>query len=221
MLNPVPRTLQVPAILIGVSLIPFAATTNRLLWLSNSDAKADPAMERFDGDWAMLVVHVILGSLFLMLAAFQFSPEIRSRYRGWHRAAGRFAMALGFIAGLSGVWLVLAYPPGELATPVMDAVRVIFGMALAVFIILALAAIRRHDIQSHRAWMIRALALAVAGSTQALLIGLWLVFSGELTPNSATALITLGFAFNIVFAEWRVHVLSRSSPARSPRRRLA
>ena len=219
MQNPVPRSLRISALLIGVSLLPFAATTNRLLWLSGASATPDPAMERFGGDWTMLVIHIVLGSSFLILAAPQFSPEIRSRHRRWHRAAGRIAMALGFVTGLSGVWLVLAYPPSELATPVMDASRVIFGAALAVFIILAFAAIRRRDIQSHRAWMIRAFALAVAGSTQALLIGLWLAFSGELTPNSATALITLGFVSNIAFAEWRLRALSQSSPILNPNRR--
>ena len=220
MQNPVPHRWRIPALLIGISLVPFAATAFRLMWLSDSNAAPDPAMDRFDGNWAMLVIHILSGCVFLLMAAPQFSPELRARHRRWHRASGRVTICIGIVAGLSGVWLVLGYPPSELATPLMDAARVTFGMALAGSVVLAFVAIRRRDVQKHRAWMIRAFALAVAGSTQALLIGLWVAFVGALTPYSATALITLGFAVNLAFAEWRIwsasqnldiHIYRRSS----------
>jgi len=211
MRNPVPRPWRIPALLITISLVPLAATTNRLLWLSDASAAPDPAMARFEGSYSILVFHIVIGCMFLILAAPQFSPELRTRYPFRHRFMGRIVMIAGIMAGLSGVWLVLAYPPGELTTPIMDIVRAVFGSILAGTIVLAFAAIRRRDFARHRAWMIRAFAVGIAGSTQALIIGLWLVFYGTLTPESATVLISLGFAANVAFAEWRIRTLKRGS----------
>jgi len=218
MQNPIPHRWRVPVLLIGLSLVPFAATASRLIWLASADAVPDPAMTRFGGDWATLVAHILLGSMFLILAAFQYSPELRIRHRLWHRVSGRIAMIAGTLAGLSGIWLVIAYPPSSLATLVMDTLRVFFGAALAGSIALAFAAIRRSDVPAHRAWMIRAFAIAIAGSTQALVIGLWLAFSQTLTPDSATALITLGFVINITVAEWRIRAPSHIPTIQVPHR---
>ena len=168
-------------------------------------------MDRFSGDWAVLAVHIVLGTAFLILSAVQFSPELRARNRSWHRSAGKVAMICGIVAGLSGVWLVVAYPPSALATPFMDGIRILVGTSLAVAVALAYRAVRRRDILAHRAWMIRAFALAIAGTTQALVIGLWLAIVGELTPESATALITIGFLINILIAEWRIRSASNQT----------
>ncbi|MEL6958736.1 MAG: DUF2306 domain-containing protein [Pseudomonadota bacterium] len=213
------RAWRIPAALIGLSLVPFAATINRLVWILSGGAQVDPAMDRFGGDWAMLAVHIVLGTAFLVLSAVQLSPELRARNRSWHRSAGKIAMICGIAAVLSGVWLVIAFPPSELATPFMDAVRIIFGTALAGAVVLAYRAIRRRDILAHRAWLIRAFALAIAGTTQALVIGLWLAIFGELTPESATALITIGFLINILIAEWRIRSVSNHTFSFSPQRR--
>ncbi len=172
MSNPIPCAWRIPAVLIFLSLVPFGATTNRLIWLFDGDAAPDPAMDRFAGDWLMLAVHILSGSLFLILAVVQFSPELRARHRLWHRGAGKIAMFAGILAGLSGVFLVIAYPPSALATLVMDGARIVFGAALAATVALAYLAIRRRDTTSHRAWMTRAFALGIAGTTQALVIEL-------------------------------------------------
>ncbi|MFY0613184.1 MAG: DUF2306 domain-containing protein [Hyphomicrobiaceae bacterium] len=210
MQNPILRPWHVPMLLISLSLIPFAATTNRLISLIHADPVApDSAMTRYGGDWGMLVGHILIGCLFLILAAFQFSPELRVRYRLWHRVSGKIAMVAGITAGLSGIWLVLAYPPSPLATLLMDALRVLFGAALAGSIVLAFLAICRRDVPRHRAWMIRAFSIAVAGSTQALVIGLWLAAAQKLTPDSATVLIGLGFVINLAVAEWCIRAPSR------------
>jgi hypothetical protein len=210
MRNPIPSAWRTPLYLIGLSLLPFISSASRLISIGNQKAASDLSMSRFEGSWAMLVVHILSGSLFLLLAAFQFSPELRANYRLWHRLAGKIAIAAGVTSGASGMMLILAYPQGELATSILDLVRVGFAAALIIFIIAGLMAIRRGDVIGHRAWMIRAFALAVAGTTQALVIGIWLGAVGPLTPQSATFLITLGFALNIAFAEWRIQTLASS-----------
>lgn len=204
MQNPIPHRWRVPAILVVISLVPFAATTNRLLWLSDPQSAPDPAMAHFSGEWTTLIIHIVFGSLFLMLAAVQFSPDLRLKNGHWHRILGRCCMVAGLIAGLSAIWLVLGYPPSHLATTVMDTVRALLSVTMVVCILQAFIAIRARNISRHRAWMIRTFALAVAGTTQAFLIGFWIALSGSLTPTSATALIILGFVINIIFAEWRI-----------------
>ncbi|SMR70632.1 Predicted membrane protein [Aliiroseovarius halocynthiae] len=221
MRNPIPSAWRIPLRLIGLSLLPFMSSASRLISIGNQDAAQDPNVARFDGSWEILVVHILCGSLFLLLAAVQFSPELWASYRAWHRTAGKVAMVAGVIAGASGMWLILAYPRGELATLTLDIVRVGFAAALVVSIIAAVAAIRRSDVVRHRAWMIRAFALAVSGSTQALVIGIWLGAIGPLTPQSATSLITIGFAINIAFAEWWIHALSTSPRIFNPQRKTS
>ena len=53
-------------------------------------------------------------------------------------------------------------PGGDL----LWAVRLLVGSAMAASIVLAFTAIRRRDIPTHRAWMIRAYALAAGAGTQ-------------------------------------------------------
>ena len=54
----------------------------------------------------------------------------------------------------------------------MWAVRLLVGSAMAASIVLAFTAIRRRDIPTHRAWMIRAYALAAGAGTQAITQGI-------------------------------------------------
>ena len=46
-------------------------------------------------------------------------------------------------------------------------IRLVVASAMAVCVVLGFAAIRRRDIAAHRAWMIRAYALALGAGTQA------------------------------------------------------
>jgi Predicted membrane protein (DUF2306) len=209
---PTARAWQIPAALIFLSLIPFVATVNRLHWLLTGSALPDATIDRLGGDWGLIVIHVAFGSLFLVLVAFQFSPELRKRRSGWHRGAGKVAMVSGVLAGLSAAGLVLAYPSEPPATPLLDAVRVGFGVALSATNLLAFAAIRRGNVAAHRAWMIRAVAIGIAGTTQAGLLGLLIAVTGPLTPWGATAMITLGFLINSAFAEWRIGRVHDSTP---------
>ena len=50
--------------------------------------------------------------------------------------------------------------------------RLVFGCALIACLVLGFAAIRRRNIPAHRAWMIRAYAIALAAGTQAFTQGL-------------------------------------------------
>jgi len=98
---------------------------------------------------------------------------------------------------------------------VLWAVRLLVGTAMAATIVLGFTAIRRRDIAAHRAWMIRAYALAVAAGTQAFTQGI-----GEgLLRDQRAEHCGLGqlWIINAAVAEWVIRRAStrRARPART------
>ena len=80
-------------------------------------------------------------------------------------------------------------------------VRLVAGSTMATCLILGITAIRRRDVAAHRAWMIRAYALAVAAGTQAFTQGIGEGLFG--TSDLSTALsVTSGWVVNLAVAEW-------------------
>jgi hypothetical protein len=67
--------------------------------------------------------------------------------------------------------------------------------------VLGFTAIRRHDVATHRAWVIRAYALALAAGTQAFTEGIGEGTFG--TSDLSTALsVSSGWVINAAVAEW-------------------
>lgn len=158
-----------------------------------------------------IVAHIVATSVYCLLGAFQFSPALRIR-RGWHRTAGRALIPAGFVAGLSAVWLSVFYggPPDERA---LAMVRLVFAVAMTLFLILGAIAIKRRDITAHGAWMTRAFAIAVTGGTQALVVVLWALPFGEVDVVAETWLVAAGFVINSAVAEL---LIRRRSGRRTP-----
>jgi hypothetical protein len=101
---------------------------------------------------------------------------------------------------LSALWMTLFYARhpgnGELAY----VFRLAFGSGLAACIVLGFAAIRRGDVDRHRAWMTRAYALALGAGTQAFTQGIGgAVFgSSELVRD---LMLGAGWVINLAVAE--------------------
>ncbi|WP_299090744.1 DUF2306 domain-containing protein [Microbacterium lacticum] len=151
-----------------------------------------------------MVAHIVAMSVYCLLGAFQFSPVLRTR-RGWHRIAGRALIPAGFLAALSAVWLAVFFggPADELA---LAMVRLVFAVAMTVFLVRGVIAITRRDFVAHGAWMTRAYAVAVSGGTQALVFALWTIPIGEVDAFGETWLVATAFVINSVVAEsliWR------------------
>lgn len=91
--------------------------------------------------------------------------------------------------------------------------RVLVGSVMAASIVLGFAAIRRRDIPAHRAWMIRAYALAVGAGTQAFTEGIGEALFGTTDLSKAVSLGS-GWLINAVVAEW---VIRRPSVRRAGR----
>ncbi len=147
-----------------------------------------------------IVIHIAGASLFLLLGAFQFVPNIRRRFPRWHRIAGRVALVAGLCAALAGIWMTTTYPAA--ANPdFLYAVRMTVGTAWAASLVLAFLAIRRRDIARHKEWMIRAYAIAAGAGTTVITFGLWYLMTGEDTPQVSAVAQAAAWGINLAVAE--------------------
>jgi uncharacterized membrane protein len=189
----------VPAALGALTLVPLIAGSLRVLEIAGGPHIL-PANPRIDAVPAPVVVHITAAALYSILGAFQFSARLRRRRPNWHRRSGRLLVGAGMLVALSGLWMTLFYtgaPGGDL----LWAVRLLVGSAMAASIVLGFTAIRRRDIAAHRAWMVRAYALAVAAGTQVFTQGIGEALFG--TSDLSTALsVSAGWVINAAVAEW-------------------
>jgi hypothetical protein len=205
----------VPLALMVLSLIPVIAGSLRLLDIAGGPQLL-PTNPRIDASPAPLVVHVLAAAFYAFLGAFQFSARLRRRRPGWHRKSGRILVGAGLLVAGSGLWMTLFYagaPGGDL----LWGIRLVVGSAMAAFIVLGFTAIRRRDIPAHRAWMVRAYALAVGAGTQVFTQGI-----GEalfvISDLSTAISVGSGWVINAVVAEC---VIRRPSVRQAGRARRA
>lgn len=201
----------VPVALVVLSLVPVIAGSLRVLEIAGGPHLL-PANPRIDAVPAPVVVHIIASAIYALLGSLQFSARLRRRRPNWHRRSGRLLVGAGMLVALSGLWMTLFYtgaPGGDL----LWAVRLLVGTAMASSIVLGFTAIQRRDIPTHRAWMIRAYALAVAAGTQVFTQGIGEGLFG--TSELSTALsVSSGWVINAAVAEW---VIRRPATRRTRR----
>lgn len=207
-------TWRVPTALMALMIIPVVAGFLRLLELAGGPVLL-PTNPRIDASPAPVVVHVVTVALFALLGALQFSTRLRHARPHWHRRSGRMLVGAGLLVAGSGLWMTVYYadaPGGRL----LWVVRLLVGSAMAASIVIAFVAIRRRDIPSHRAWMIRAYALAAGAGTQLLTQGISEPTFG--TGDLPKALsMTSGWIINIALAEWIIRRRSMRRPRRTGR----
>jgi hypothetical protein len=92
----------------------------------------------------------------------------------------------------------------------LRAVRILVAVTMGAAIVLGVTAARRRNLPAHRAWMIRAYALALGAGTQTVTQGVGQAFFGHGDLSTALSL-TAGWLINAAVAEWVIH--------RKPRRR--
>ena len=118
---------------------------------------------------------------------------------------------------MSALWLTLFYPNLHDTGALLTAIRLTFGTAMIASIVIAFTAIKRREIARHRAWMIRAYALALGVSTQIFTLGFGQAIFGD-TELSTALLIGAGWVINLAIAEWAIRRRFRRPPARGARR---
>ena len=131
-------------------------------------AAITPANARFFASPIPVVLHIVSVSLYTILGAFHFVPRLRQRRNRWHRIAGRIVIPFGLVVALSGLWMTLFYPWPAGDGVILYGLRLLFGSAMLLSILLGVAAIRRRDFAQHGNWMLRGYAIGMGAGTQAL-----------------------------------------------------
>ena len=193
----------IPAMLILLSLVPAAFGTMRLAELARG-ADVTAANARFFAQPLPVVLHILAVIPYSIVGAFQFVPSFRRRRRGWHRAAGKVLVVLGLVAALTGLWMAHFYPWPEGDGHVLYYIRLVFGSAMTLSIVLAVAAVRRRDFLSHGAWMLRAYAIGMGAATQVLTHLPWFILFGKPGESSRAFLMGAGWVINLAVAEWLI-----------------
>jgi uncharacterized membrane protein len=204
-------TWRVPIALVALGAVPVVAGSLRLVELSGG-AVTMPSNARFAASPWPVVVHIVCATVFAMLGAFQFSAGFRRRRPGWHRVAGRIVVVAGLGVALSALWLNQFFPRAGAAREVLYPLRVVFGVAMVLTLVLGFVAVRRRDFARHRAWMIRAYAIGLVAGTQVFTLGLGGMVLGHADVTTAL-LMGAAWAINLAVAEWAVRRPARRRPA--------
>jgi cytochrome bd-type quinol oxidase subunit 2 len=202
-----------PAGLILLSLIPVVAGAARLTELTGGGAVTERNARFFDSP-TPVVVHIVSVTVYSLLGAFQFVPSLRERKRRWHSIAGRILVPAGLLAALSGLWMTIFYtlPPSD--GVLLLVLRLVFGSAMAVSLLLGLRAVLRRDFRQHGAWMTRAYAIGLGAGTQALILIVPELLSSP--PGTTMRALLMGAAWVINLAAAEYCIRGRSLPPRRP-----
>ncbi|TFC16773.1 DUF2306 domain-containing protein [Cryobacterium glucosi] len=204
--TPRPQWLA-PAGLILLSLIPILAGAARLTELTGGSTATEHNVRFLDSPMPVvthIVTHIVSVTVFCLLGAFQFVPALRRRASRWHRIAGVILIPAGLLSALSGLWMVVFYPhpPGDGIA--LGVIRLFFGSAMAVSLVLGIRAILRRDFVRHGEWMTRAYAIAVAAGTQALLLIPGAILFGAQDEPSRAVLMGAAWVLNLTVAEYLI-----------------
>ena len=190
-----------PAVgLILLSAIPLTAGALRLVQVAGGP-KLFPEDPRFDAFPVVLLVHIVGSAVFAFVGALQFVRRFRRRPARWHRRAGRVLVVAGLLVVASALWLTLFYDAQPGSGRILYLFRLAVAPAMAACLVLGFTAIRRRDIASHRAWMIRAYALGLGAGTQIFTEGFGQAIFGE---HVVAGDLEKGVAWlvNLAIAEW-------------------
>jgi uncharacterized membrane protein len=206
----------VPAALVALGTVPVVAGSLRVVGLAGG-AETMPTDARYAASPLPVALHILSATVFAILGAFQFSAPIRRRRPGWHRRAGRVLVVAGLGVALSALWLNQFFPRADATREVLYPLRVAFGVAMVVTIVLGLLAAGRRDFPRHRAWMIRSYAIGLVAGTQVFTLGFGQVILG--TADLTTALLMgAAWAINLAVAERAIRKPTRRRrPSARPR----
>jgi uncharacterized membrane protein YozB (DUF420 family) len=188
-----------------LSFVPVVAGVVRLSSLAGGahGGGVTPANARFMAMPAPVVMHIVCASLFCVLGALQFDPALRQRFPRVHRIAGRVAAPCGIVAALTGLWMTAAYAiPAALQGPLLYGVRMVVGLAMTLAVVVSVRAVLRRRIAQHKAWMVRAYALAQGAGTQVLILLPVTLLVGAPTFIFRDVLMASAWGLNMAFAEW-------------------
>jgi hypothetical protein len=111
----------------------------------------------------------------------------------------------GLVAALTGLWMTLFYPWPAGDGVILFGLRLLFGSAMLLAIVLGVDAVRRRDYFEHGNWMIRAYAIGMGAGTQVFTHLPWFIFVGRPDELPRAMLMGAGWVVNLVVAEVIIH----------------
>jgi uncharacterized membrane protein len=217
LLRPEPRPRRewpIAAGLLLLALVPALAGAFRITEIA-SGATETAANARFVQMPLPVVVHIVAALVYATVGAFQFLPRLRRRHNAWHRFAGRYLLVpAGLLVAASGLWMTAFYDTPAIDVRAVAVSRYLVGGLMLAFLVLGVAAVRRHDYTAHGAWMIRAYALALGAGTQVLTSGPPLLLFGEPSELARLVQMDAGWLINVLVAE--LVIARRRTASRKP-----
>lgn len=185
--------------LLLLGLVPVVAGHVRLFQLlAGVEVTADNA--RFFDHPLPVVIHILASTLYAYLGAFQFSALIRRRFINWHRRAGRLLAFCGLLVAVTGLWMTLFYLIPDQGIGLLT-IRLVVSIAMVGALVLGVLAVLRGDLSQHRAWMIRAYAIAMGAGTQVFTHVLWILLVGMPDEVALAWIMGAGWLINATVAE--------------------
>ncbi|HJR33848.1 MAG TPA: DUF2306 domain-containing protein [Gemmatimonadales bacterium] len=176
---------------------PFAAVYTLFPPGAVEDARA---VERwFTAHAGLTWAHIIPGSIFLGFAPLQFVRGLRENHPVLHRWSGRVLLLAALPTGLTGILLQLRSPYGGALA--LSAILVAGSLFLGAAV-LAYQAIRRRDMEQHREWVIRMLAVGLGVGTVRVIAVPLILLTGQRPLELMGIAFWLGFALAIAGGEW-------------------
>jgi hypothetical protein len=100
--------------------------------------------------------------------------------------------------------MTLFYPRPDGTGELLFALRLVFGSAMVVSIVLGFTTIRRGDVIRHRAWVMRGYAIGLGAGTQVLTLLAGELIAGPPSELSRALLMGAGWVINLAVAEWAI-----------------
>jgi len=190
------------AFLVFYSIVPVLGGLVRAVELAGGPAII-PANPRALAQPLPDVVHILASIAFLIVGALQFLPSLRHCHPLLHRKLGRIAALAGVISALTGLWMTQFYAfPAELQGTSLYVVRITLSLTMIGLIVRAVVAIRSGKRTVHRASMIRAYAIGLGASTQAIAgILVFLLAGDDLLGPERDIMMIAAWGMNLLVAE--------------------
>ncbi len=191
----------IPLALIVLSVIPLIGGAIRLIQLA-SGAQITAENARFFASPLPVIVHIVSVSVYAIFGALQFVPSLRQRRNRWHRIAGWVLIPCGLAVALSGLWMTLFYPWPKGDGAVLYGLRLLFGSAMLLFVLLGIAAIQRRDFVRHGDWMLRGYAVGMGAVTQVVTLMIEAMIVSQTSELSRAVAMGAAWVINLAVAEW-------------------
>lgn len=184
------------------------------------------ALARFNSkyrtQWLAALLHVFPGALVLTFGLLQFSNRIRTRHPKVHRISGRILLIAVAAASLSGIYLGIFEPYGDVFE---SSAAALFGGFMLFAGVRGFLAIRRRDVPRHREWMIRMFATGIAIAVMRVMSAASILVMGMgaelLNPRAPGVLLWTGWLVTLACAELWIRRTRGTLRAASPSIRSA